>query len=118
MLLRAAAMQTIRRRACDGLRVNDLLREIPLSRRILESRFVKYLGRTPHEEIERVRMDCVKRLLRETDLPLNAIARQTAFSSEYYLSVAFKRAIGQPPSEYRAGATAGLSSNARGQHGG
>jgi LacI family transcriptional regulator len=101
----AAALQMIRQRACDGLRVSDLLREIPLSRRVLESRFAKHLGRTPHEEIERVRIDCVKRLLRETDLPLSAIARQTGLSSEYYLSVAFKRATGQPPSEYRRAAT-------------
>jgi len=97
----AQALRFIREHACDGVRVRDLLRAVSLSRRVLESRFLKHLGRTPHQEIERVRMDCVKRLLRETDLSLNAIARRTGFSSEYYLSVAFKRVMRQSPGRYR-----------------
>jgi LacI family transcriptional regulator len=96
-----AAIRFIREHACDGIRIGDVLGKVSLSRRMLESRFLKCLGRTPHREIERVRMDCVKRLLRETDLSLNAIARRTGFSSEYYLSVAFKRATKQTPRKYR-----------------
>lgn len=97
----AAALQIIREHACDGINVGDLLGEVPLSRRVLESRFLKQLGRTPHEEIKRVRIDHVKRLLRETDLSLSVVARRTGFSSECYLSVAFKRVVKQSPNEYR-----------------
>ncbi len=97
----ATALRFIREYACEGIQVSDLLREISLSRRVLESRFVKLLGRTPHQEILRVKLERVKRLLGETDLPLKAIARRAGFSSEDYLSVAFKRAEGVPPGEYR-----------------
>ena len=96
-----AGLRFIREHACDGIRVVDLLREISLSRRALENRFLKHVGRTPHEEIERVKIDRVKQLLHSTDLSLHTIARRTGFSSEYYLSVAFKRVVGQPPSQYR-----------------
>jgi LacI family transcriptional regulator len=97
----AASLRFIRQRACDGIAVADVLREVSLSRRALESRFLKHLGRTPHAEIERVKIERIKRLLRETDLPLSTIARRCGFSSEYYLSVAFKRSAGRPPSDYR-----------------
>jgi LacI family transcriptional regulator len=100
----ATALRFIREHACEGIRIDDVLGEVPLSRRMLESRFLKFLGRTPHQEMERVKMDRVKRLLRETDLSLDVIARRTGFSSEYYLSVAFKRVIRQTPSEYRRAA--------------
>ncbi len=97
----ATALRFIREYACDGIQVGEVLRAVPLSRRVLESRFVKLLGRTPHEEITRVKIDRVKQLLMETDLPLKAIAQRTGFSSEDYMSVAFKRLEGRAPSTFR-----------------
>lgn len=97
----AAALRFIREYACDGIHVGQVLRAVPLSRRVLESRFVKLLGRTPHEEITRVKIERVKQLLRETELPIKAVAQRTGFSSEDYLSVAFKRVVGCAPSEFR-----------------
>jgi LacI family transcriptional regulator len=97
----AAALRFIREYACEGIQVEDVLREVPLSRRVLESRFAKSLGRTPHEEIDRVKIDRVKRLLAETALPLKAIAQRAGFSCEDYLSVAFKRTEGIAPSSFR-----------------
>lgn len=97
----AAALRFIREYACQGIQVADILRDIALSRRVLESRFVKLLGRTPHDEILLVKLDRVKRLLRETDLPIKAIAHRSGFASEDYLSVAFKRSEGLAPSEFR-----------------
>jgi len=97
----AVALRFIREYACEGIKVDELLREVPLSRRVLESRFTKLLGRTPHEEITRVKIERVKQLLRDTDLPLKAIAQRAGFLSEDYLSVAFKRAAGLTPTAFR-----------------
>lgn len=97
----AAAMRLIREHACDGLNVGDLLEQVPLSRRTLESRFRKLVGRSPHEEILRLKIERIRELLVESDLPLSAIARRTGFAHDEYLSVAFKRVVGMPPSEYR-----------------
>lgn len=98
----SAAVRYIRLHALEGIKVGDVLRVVPLSRRVLEARFRKLLGRTPHEEIVRVQMERVRQLLVETDLPLAAIAGRTGFKHVEYLSVAFKRATGQSPSHYRA----------------
>ncbi|HEY1108186.1 MAG TPA: DNA-binding transcriptional regulator [Opitutaceae bacterium] len=97
----ARAVQFIREHACEGINVGDLLRTVPLSRRVLEQRFQKLLGRTPREEILQVRLARVRQLLGETDLPLYLIAERTGFEHVEYLSVVFKRETGQTPSDFR-----------------
>ena len=72
----ATALRYIREHACEGITVSDVLRVIPLSRRMLEHRFQKVIRRSPHAEIVRIRMERTARLLRETDLPLAEIAQR------------------------------------------
>ncbi|MEI7729800.1 MAG: DNA-binding transcriptional regulator [Verrucomicrobiota bacterium] len=95
------AVRYIREHACDGITLKEVLRAVPQSRRVLESRFKKLIGRTPHEEILRIQFNRVKQLLTETDLSLALIAERAGFQHTEYLSVAFKREFGLPPSEYR-----------------
>jgi LacI family transcriptional regulator len=96
------AVRMIREHACEGINVADVLRAVPLSRRVLEQRFQKLLGRTPREEILQVRLGRVKQLLGETDLALYQIAERTGFEHVEYLSVVFKREMGLTPSAWRA----------------
>jgi LacI family transcriptional regulator len=97
----ARAVYYIRKHACDGIKVQDVLKAVPQSRRLMENRFKKIIGRTPHEEIIRVQLERVKQLLTATELPLEEIADRTGFRHVEYLSVAFKREIGMPPSGFR-----------------
>jgi LacI family transcriptional regulator len=97
----AAAVRFIRENATSGINVGDVLRKVPLSRRILENRFRKILDRTPHEEITRLRINRIKHLLVETDLALSEIAVRTGFQHVEYMTVAFKKAVGMPPRSYR-----------------
>ena len=87
--------------ALRGIDVSDVLRQVPLSRRALENRFRKTLGRTPHEEITRLKLDRIKELLTETDLSLAEVARRSGFEHDEYMSVFFKKAEGIPPGQYR-----------------
>jgi LacI family transcriptional regulator len=95
------ALRYIREHACDGITVADVLRKVPLSRRMLEHRFKKLVRRSPHEEIVRIRMERACRLLRETDLPLSEIADRAGFAHADYLSVSFKKRMGVTPRAYR-----------------
>ena len=90
----SAAVRFIREHACEGMSVKDLLAAVPLSRRVLEGRFRKLLGHTPHDEIARVRFERVRQLLRETRLPLTEVARRSGFRNAEYLSTAFRRTFG------------------------
>ena len=97
-----AALKIIRDRACVGLSVADILREVPIARSSLERRFRKTVGRSPQAEIRGVQMKRARQLLCETDLTLTQIASLTGFKHSEYFSVVFKREVGQTPGQYRA----------------
>jgi LacI family transcriptional regulator len=72
----AQALRFIRDNIGRPIGVPDLLRAIPVSRRALEQRFAQAIGRSPAEEIRRVRIDRATRLLAGTDLTLDQVARK------------------------------------------
>jgi LacI family transcriptional regulator len=96
-----AALRFIRENACKGIGVADVLKAVPLSRRMLEHRFQKLVRRTPHAEIIRIRMERACRLLRETDLSLAEITSRSGFANPDYFSVAFKNYMQMTPRNYR-----------------
>jgi len=102
----AAALRYIRQHACEGIQVKDVLPIASQSRRLLDLRFQELVGRTPHEEIVRVRMNRVKELLTGTDLSLEAIAARTGFAKGVHLSVKFRKETGLTPGKYRDQQTA------------
>ncbi|TWU01299.1 XylR family transcriptional regulator [Stieleria varia] len=97
----ATALHYIRRHATSNIRVTDVLNQVSISRRALEHRFKKQVGHTPHEEIQKVRMNRIKELLSETELTIHEIAERTGFEYDEYMTAAFKRETGRTPSEYR-----------------
>lgn len=97
----AAALRFIREHACDGIRVGDVLREVPASRSVLERRFRRAIGRSPHAEIRAVQVRRAAQLLAETDVPLKRIAELSGFAHMEYLSYFFKRVTGESPRSYR-----------------
>jgi LacI family transcriptional regulator len=96
-----SALHFIRLRATDQICVEDVLREVPISRSVLERRFQTFLGRTPAAEIQRVRLERARLMLAETDMSIPNVATQSGFGSPEYMSFAFKREVGQTPLQYR-----------------
>jgi LacI family transcriptional regulator len=95
------AARMIREHAATGLNVEQLCQHISISRSALERRMKAALGRTPKEEIQRMRFRLVERLLRETDLTIEVIAAQCGFTHSHYLQAAFKAYHGVTPGQYR-----------------
>lgn len=96
-----AALRFIRENACVGIRVDDVLRHVPLSRSLLERRFRRAVGHSPHAEIRQVQLRHAAQLLAGTDLPLKRIAELSGFAHMEYLSMLFKRSTGQTAKDYR-----------------
>jgi AraC family transcriptional regulator len=46
-------------------------------------------------------MEEIKNLLRDTDMPITAIAEMTGYDNPGYFSRAFRKYTGSSPSEYR-----------------
>jgi LacI family transcriptional regulator len=97
----ARALRFIRDHACDGIDVGQVVEAAVTSRRYLERQMQAQLGRSPNQEILRTRLRRAESLLRDTDLPLESIARQTGFRSHKYLGDVFVRETGIPPGQYR-----------------
>jgi LacI family transcriptional regulator len=97
----AAAVRFIRDRGGREINVENLLAQTRLSRRSLEMRFRKALGRSPYQEIRRVQIERAKLLLTRTDRPMREIADACGFRETRQLSVAFHERIGLTPRQYR-----------------
>lgn len=99
----AAAVRFIRQNAVKPhVDVPAVLRVVPISRRALERRFEQVLGRTPAEEIRRVRLERARQLLLETDLPIPSVSAASGFGSPEYLSFVFKSEFNETPHKYRS----------------
>jgi LacI family transcriptional regulator len=97
----AAAVRYISLHVQDDLQVADLLREVPISRRSLEHRFLKTLGRTPAAEIRRAQVEVAKQMLSETDEPMARVALAAGFSNAKQLGASFHHETGSTPTDYR-----------------
>jgi LacI family transcriptional regulator len=98
----ANALRFIFAHAGEWIGVRELLLALPVQRRSLERKFRKVLGRSPLEEIRRVRVDLAKQLLSSTDLPMPIVARRSGFSEAKQLSQVFRALVGTTPTSYRA----------------
>jgi LacI family transcriptional regulator len=97
----AKALHFIRHQAITGIGVDEVARSVALSRSALERRMKTLIGRSPGEEIIRIRFSHVERLLAQTDLTLEAIAERTGFQHMQYMAEAFRKRAGITPGEYR-----------------
>ena len=95
------ALRFIRAHAFQDIVVKDILREIPVSRRCLEIQFRNHLGRSPAEEIRRVRLEKGRELLVQTSMSVSEIATSCGFANTTRFGIAFRKCYGQTPLAYR-----------------
>jgi LacI family transcriptional regulator len=99
----ASALQFIRNHACDGINVNDVVAQVPLSRSMLERRFRKHVGRSINDQITHTRLNRAIELLCATDLEMKAIAPRAGFKDASYMGAVFRTKLGRSPGSYRGG---------------
>ncbi len=97
----AAAMRYMSENGHQQIHVDDVARRVAASRRSLERRFRKSLGRSIAQELNRLRFERLKRLLLDTDTPIKVLAATSGFIDAKQLSKAFRRVEGITPAEYR-----------------
>jgi LacI family transcriptional regulator len=95
------ALDVIRRYGCEGLRVRDIANQLHVSVRTFELQFAAAVGRTPADEIRRVRIERAKELLADTELSLERIAGLVGYSHGAYLSEFFREHTGLTPRQFR-----------------
>jgi len=85
----------------EPIRVKDLLNVAGMSRRGLHKAFIENIGRTPGQELQRLRMEKAKRLLADSDHKIEVLASMCGYQSANTFSVAFKNATGMTLSRFR-----------------
>ena len=96
------ALRFVRQRACDAnLSIDEVAEAASAARRSLERRFKRAMGRTVHQEISRLRMERARRLLAETDEPIQAIASTCGYESLDNFYRTFRRHLEATPGGYR-----------------
>lgn len=109
------ALRAIHRDPAHPWTVETLGQAAGLSRAAFARRFTALAGQPPLAYLTWWRMTVAARLLRESELPLRAVAERTGYASEFAFAKAFKREYGVAPGGYRrrgqesAGALAAIS---------
>jgi LacI family transcriptional regulator len=97
----ATAMRFIRDHAAETITVDDVVEAACVSRSTLERRFRATLGRSPQDEIYRVRLERARHLLAETDWPMAQVAKEAGFHDGRRMSEVFHAHTGEAPTMYR-----------------
>ena len=97
----AKAIRFIRQHCKEPIRVDNVVAAAALSRRVLEKRFQKILGRSVLCEIRRVRVEQIVRMLVGTNLPISQIASKLGYPSVDHIARYFRQEKAMTPLAYR-----------------
>jgi len=89
--------------------VEELAKEVGLSRSALAERFTEFVGQPAMQYLTRWRLQVASHLLRSRALSVAQVAEQVGYESEAAFNRAFKREIGAPPATWRRRRDAGAS---------
>ena len=96
-----SALEFINSNIDHKILVTDVLKHVPMSRRLLEQRFLKATGSTIYQYISRLRVDRFAQLLLETSDSIADIAARMDEPDPKNLSRRFQALKGCTPSAYR-----------------
>ena len=82
--------------------LESLAAVVGMSPRNLIRHFVQATGITPHEFIERARVDAARMMLEGSDRPMKAVAFDCGFGSADRMRIVFSTRLGVTPVQYRA----------------
>ena len=96
-----AAMEFIKANACAGISVSDVSSGLHVSRSLLTRLFHDFTDSTVKAEINAIRLQTLKKLLRTTDMPIGRISSLAGFPEPNYAKRFFRLAVGRSMCEYR-----------------
>lgn len=97
----AQVVQTVQSQPLRPWTVQQLADLAGMSRATFGRRFSAMMGEAPGAYLSRRRLDQGAHLLRSTQLPLAAIARQLGYATEFSFAAAFRREFGTAPGRFR-----------------
>ena len=97
-----AALRTLHQQAYTGITVAEAAKASGVHRRVLERAMRQTLGRSPHRELQRLRLERARELLQLSEVKVESIATRCGFRDLPYFQRVFKKATGMTPRRFRA----------------
>ncbi|MGZ5908381.1 MAG: AraC family transcriptional regulator [Reyranella sp.] len=97
------ALSRIHRSPARNWTIEELARDVGLSRSVLAERFADLVGLPPMHYLAKWRMQVASELLSGGSTNIATVAAETGYGSEAAFSRAFKKMVGMPPSAWRRG---------------
>ncbi|WP_215224902.1 AraC family transcriptional regulator [Echinicola shivajiensis] len=97
----ASTLKYIHQNIENNLQVNEVVRQVPLSRRSLEKRFLQITGYPIYKYIYNLRIEKFTQKLLETDLTIFEIALDLGLNDSKNIARQFRQVKGCNPIEYR-----------------
>jgi transcriptional regulator GlxA family with amidase domain len=95
------AQEFIEKNASNKFSVEELAKELAVSRRSLDRRFIKATGNTPIEYCQRVKMELAKKQLESSRKTVQEIMYEVGYSDLNAFREVFRKITGLSPLEYR-----------------
>jgi LacI family transcriptional regulator len=97
----AKALAIMRREAASRMSIAEIIGKLPVSKRSFNDRFLKSIGRTPREELVRIRVDMAKERLLQTNQTVLHVAMDCGFADTESMVRLFKESTGLTPTQFR-----------------
>jgi LacI family transcriptional regulator len=97
----AKSLRFIWEHSHEPICVKDLVAVAAMSRRGMHKAFLEHIGRTPGQELQRVRIERAKKFLVESSNKIETLAKMCGYQSINSFCIAFKRTTGMSAKRYR-----------------
>ena len=97
----AIAQDKIEANYHDTATIEELIKDIPSSRRNIVRRFKQITGITPIEYLQQTRIEAAKKLLERTAQQMTEVIFKSGYSDPKAFRKIFKKSVGMTPTQYR-----------------
>jgi len=97
----ASAQQKIECNYQDVTTIEEMIKDIPSSRRNIARRFKQVIGITPIEYLQQTRIEAAKKLLEQTSQQMTEVIYNSGYNDPKAFRKIFRKTVGMTPSQYR-----------------
>lgn len=97
----ALAQDWMKRQLSSSITAQDVADHCGLPLRSFNRKFKDQVGESPHQYLQKIRMEAAQQLLRDFGMSVQDVAEQVGYKDAYHFSTRFHRQFSITPSQYR-----------------
>jgi transcriptional regulator GlxA family with amidase domain len=97
----ASAQEKIERCYQEVATIEEMIKDIPSSRRNIVRRFKQVIGITPIEYLQQTRIEAAKKLLEQTGQQMTEVIYNSGYNDPKAFRKVFRKTVGMTPTQYR-----------------